>query len=362
MLSRPPSLLSRFLCRIKKTTITLSPICLLFSFFGCIPYLIHIGSEQGRILWHREKIEQLISEKRLEEESLKKLRLIQKVRSYAISKLALNENGGFVYYTMLNRDEIGWNVSASEPLSFTSYTWWFPIAGTVPYKGFFNKDYALKLENELKEKGLDTRVRVIGGYSTLGWFSDPVLSPQLKWEEFRLVGLVFHEMAHATVYLPGDTDLNESYASFVEEKGLEQYYTLTEGPKSQTLEKYRLEKIVRNRAIELLKRYAKNLESIYQSNQTKEEKLSAKQKIISEFKEEILKLKIVSAKKAEEFRKREWNNEDFLGFIRYHSGVKGFESIFQKVNGDFQAFHIEIKKLFELSPEERKNFLVPDES
>jgi len=29
-------------------------------------------------------------------------------------------------------------------------------------------------EQELKKKGLDTRLRITAGYSTLGWFSDPL--------------------------------------------------------------------------------------------------------------------------------------------------------------------------------------------
>ncbi|TGL61261.1 aminopeptidase [Leptospira ognonensis] len=361
MLISPPCSPSLLLCRTKKAFLKLLALCLIFSFLGCIPYLFHVGSEQGRILWHRQKIENIILENKLEEDSLQKLRLITKVREYAISKLALNEKGGFKYFTKLNREAIGWNVSASEPLSFTSYTWWFPIAGTVPYKGFFDKEYAIELENELKNQGLDTRIRVIGGYSTLGWFSDPVLSPQLKWDEHLLVGLVFHEMAHATVYLPGDSDLNESYASFVEEKGVESYYLETEGTKSKSLEKIYKEKESKKQSLFLLKKYARMLDQVYNSNLSSEEKLKSKKEIIHAFKEEILKIGIISEKKTEEFRKREWNNEDFLGFLRYHSGVKGFETIFQNVNRDFKTFHAEIKKLFDLSPEERKSFLTPEE-
>ncbi len=336
----------------------MAPIGLIFTTLGCLPYLYHVGTEQGKIIFHRQKIESVIDEKKLEDVQIEKLKLIKKARQFAISKLALNEKGGFVYFTKLERDAIGWNVSASEPLSFTSYTWWFPIAGTVPYKGYFDKTYAIDLENELKEKGLDTRIRVIGGYSTLGWFSDPVLSPQLKWEDYQLVGLVFHEMSHATVYLPGDSDLNESYASYVEEKGVELFYFETEGPESKNLEKFRKEKIAKQKTIELLKRYAKSLDFVYLSDLTDSQKLSEKKRIISEFKEEVLSLKMISEKKAEEFRKRDWNNEDFLGFLRYHSGVSGFESIFQNVNQNFNLFHIEVKKLFELTPEERKKFLI----
>ncbi|WP_342775514.1 aminopeptidase [Leptospira idonii] len=323
----------------------------------CVPYLFHLGKEQAHILLGREKIEKVLAEKKLEPKFLEKLKLIQEAREYAISKLGLNEKGGFVYYTHLDRDEIGWNVSASQTLAFESYTWWFPIAGTVPYKGYFDKKLAQELETSLKEEGYDTRIRVIGGYSTLGWFSDPVLSPQLSWKEHRLVGLVFHELAHATAYLPGDSDLNESYASFVEEKGMEIYYLEKEGKASKSLEDAKKDKAYRQKTLQLLSRYAKKLESLYASVLGKEEKLNQKRNIISEFKREVIEQNLVPKEKAEEFQKKEWNNEDFLGVLRYHSGENSFEKLFKESGENFPKFHESVRKLFQLSDRERKDFL-----
>jgi predicted aminopeptidase len=80
----------------------------------------------------------------------------------------LNPKGGFEYFTNLDREEVGWNVSASYPLKFESYTWWFPFAGTVPYKGYFDLAKAKDEEKNLIEKGFDTRVRITAAYSTLG--------------------------------------------------------------------------------------------------------------------------------------------------------------------------------------------------
>ncbi|GBF50538.1 putative aminopeptidase [Leptospira ryugenii] len=293
----------------------------------------------------------------VDERTKKKLALIQLAREYAVNKLKLNPDGGFEYYTKLDREEIGWNVSACQALAFESYTWWFPFAGTVPYKGFFSKDLALKEEESLKRLGLDTRVRAFGGYSTLGWFSDPVLSPQLDWEDTKLVGLVFHEMAHATSYLPGDSNLNESYASYVEEKGLERFYKEREGKDSPSLKEILNEKKEKETSIAILKKYAYELDKIYKSQSTDESKLQKKKETIQSFKEEVIRLNIVPAKKIETFRKKEWNNEDFLGVLRYHSGNQTFESLFTQANEDFGIFHSKVKELFSLSAEERKKLL-----
>lgn len=52
----------------------------------------------------------------------------------------------------MDREEIGWHVTACYPLKLESYTWWFPIAGTVPYKGYFDLDKTKEEEKELQKK------------------------------------------------------------------------------------------------------------------------------------------------------------------------------------------------------------------
>ncbi|PJZ85312.1 aminopeptidase [Leptospira harrisiae] len=344
-------------CRIKKILILFVFLLVPIFLSGCLPYLFHLGKEQSSIILGREKIDEILSRQVLDLKTKQKLNLIREARNFAIGELALNEKGGFEYYTKLDREEIGWNVSASEALELKSYTWWFPIAGTVPYKGFFNKEMAISLEKELQAEGYDTRIRAIGGYSTLGWFSDPVLSPQLSWPDHRLVGLVFHEMAHATVYLPGDSTLNESYASYVEEKGIELYYTKKEGEKSIHLEKFKKDKVRREITLTLLKKYAEELKTLYASQLTNEEKQNQKKKILLQFKEEVIQKKLVPEEKSKEFLVREWNNEDFLGALRYHSGEVSFQTLFKKASYNFPMFHEEVKKLFDLPEEKRKQFL-----
>ncbi len=314
-----------------------------------------LGKEQISILRNRQKIEQVLLSPETTALEKEKLSLVQKARIFAIEELKLNEKGGFVYYSKLDRDQIGWNVSASLPLKFESHTWWFPIAGTVPYKGFFDKKSAEECEEELKEKGLDTRIRITGGYSTLGWFSDPIFSPQLNYDNAHLVGLVFHEMAHATVYLPGDSTLNESYASFVEEKGIQQFYHSKSD--EETLEKLKLEKQNKAKTLLLLKKYAVGLNEIYNSSLSTEEKSTAKKRTIDEFKLEAIRLGFVTEELKSKFLNKDWNNEDFLGAFRYNSFESDFEELWLRSNKDFSVFHSLVKDTFSLSPEERDKIL-----
>jgi len=318
----------------------------------------HLALGQSQIILNREKISDVLKS---ESDSLirKKLELIPLAKQFAVMNLALNPNGGYEYFTKLNRNEVGWHVTASYPLKFDSYTWWFPIVGSVPYKGYFDLEKAKEEEKYLIEKGLDTRVRITAGYSTLGWFSDPLLSPQLKLREDELIALVFHEMAHATIYFNGDSKFNESYASFIEDLGTEMYYNSINTDESLSILDKRLKaKLERKIIFNTVKLYGEKLRVLYESNKTDEEKLANKNIIIEDFRTDIIEksiqFKIVDTKS---FKTAKINNETFLSVLRYNSGEEFFNALYQKSNKNINVFQNEVMKLKSLSNEERQNLL-----
>lgn len=329
-------------------------------FQNCIPYLYHVSTEQAKIILNRKEIPRVIESEKEESLTKSKLKLIQTVRDFAVKEIHLNPKGGFEYFTNLDREEVGWNVSASYPLKFESYTWWFPFAGTVPYKGYFDLAKAKDEEKSLIEKGFDTRVRITAAYSTLGWFSDPVLSPQLRMTEDELVSLVIHEMSHATVYFPGDSNFNESYASFVEEEGTELFYRAHNSDKAEeVLLKRKKAKLQSDIIISKVKETAFKLKAMYEREDlTDTEKLEQKKRIIEEYRNEILaNADKFSNFNPEKFKKTPLNNENFIGILRYHSGSKLFQDKFKEVGRDFKKFHVEMEKLKQLSVEERSEML-----
>jgi predicted aminopeptidase len=335
-------------------------VCLIFVNINCISYLYHVSSEQIKTVLNRKLISEIIQSEKNDEAKKKKLALIEKVREFAIQEIKLNADGGFRYYSELPREEVGWNVSASYPLKFESYTWWFPFAGRVPYKGYFNLEKAKEEEKQLIEKGFDTRVRITAGYSTLGWFSDPVFSPQLRMSEEDLVSLVIHELTHATVYFPGESNFNESYASFVEEIGTEKFYQKYDSEKTKSiLEKRNKRRAESNFIISEVKKTAEKLKIVYANeNLSDTEKISMKGKIIEEYKQSIIESKAKFEKfDIEKFKLQKMNNENFIGILRYHSGVKFFKETFAKLDGDFSKFHIEIQKVKNLTKEDREKLL-----
>ena len=82
---------------------------------------------------------------------------------------------------------------------FKPHLWWFPIIGHVPYKGFFVEADAKKEQEYLNAKGLDTIKGKVSGYSTLGYFSDPVWPSMLGLGDDDLIELI--TMTYSSNYI-----------------------------------------------------------------------------------------------------------------------------------------------------------------
>ena len=65
----------------------------------------------------------------------------------------------------------------------------------------------------LRLRGDDAAVGGVAAYSTLGHFKDPVLNTMLGWSDAQLAATLFHELAHQVVYVPGDSEFNEAFAT-----------------------------------------------------------------------------------------------------------------------------------------------------
>ena len=149
-----------------------------------------------------------------------RLQTARRMREFAISHLALPSNASYTRYANLRRDYAVWNVVAAPVDSLDLHRWCFPIAGCVGYRGYFSPEDAHEEAARLAAQGWEVSTYGVPAYSTLGWLNwlggDPLLNTFLDWPEGDFAGLLFHELAHQLVYVPGDTSFNESFATTVE--------------------------------------------------------------------------------------------------------------------------------------------------
>ena len=189
---------------------------------GC--YLSRAGWEEAKILGRRQPIAKLVGDSSLDATTRAKLRLVLEARDYARYTLGLNVGESFTTYSPLERDTLVLLVSAAHRDRLEEYTWWFPIVGRVPYKGFFDFEAARSLADRLRRDGLDVYIRPASAFSTLGWFNDPLLSTTLRADSLELVNTVIHEVTHNSYYGAGQAAFNESFANFVGARGAEAFF------------------------------------------------------------------------------------------------------------------------------------------
>ena len=188
-------------------------------------YLVRAGWEEAKILRGRRPIAALVREGAGVRPAVRaKLALVLDARRFAADSIGLEVGESFTQYTQLERDTLVLVLSGAYRDRLATYSWWFPVVGRVPYKGYFDYEAARGAARRLRDRGFDVTLRPAAAFSTLGWFNDPLLSTTLALDSVGLANTVIHEVTHSTFYAPGQAVFNESFANFVGARGAEWFF------------------------------------------------------------------------------------------------------------------------------------------
>jgi len=187
-------------------------------------YLSRGAWEEAKILSRRQPISELVRDPETSPEVAAKLKVVLAARQYAKDSLKLRTKDSFTTYSRLDHDTLVLLVSAAYRDTLKPYTWWFPIVGRVPYKGYFDFAAARREAKSLAADGFDVYVRPSDAFSTLGFFNDPLLNTTLRGDSLSLANTVIHELTHNTFYASGQAPFNESFAMFVGARGAAAFF------------------------------------------------------------------------------------------------------------------------------------------
>lgn len=187
----------------------------LFGLTGCQSVRFYHQASRGQleVLRRQVPVKTLLSAPDVDPALKMQLSKIQELREFAGEFLKMPSSGYYEKYADLGRSHVVWNVFAAGEFSIEAKTWWYPLVGRLKYQGYFRKEMASQYAEALRGHGLDVHVGPVSAYSTLGWFRDPILNTWAAFEETRLAELVFHELAHRRLFIRGDTDFNEAFAT-----------------------------------------------------------------------------------------------------------------------------------------------------
>jgi len=310
-----------------------------------------IGGEL-HILTHQQPIKQLLADTNTSESLKHKFEVVLEVREFARTNLHLPADDSYLKYVDLHREFAVWNVNAAPPLSLEPKRWWYPFVGRASYRGYFAKDAATKYGQQLKKKGFDVYVSAVDTYSTLGWFHDPVLNTFIVEPDADLAEILFHELSHQRIFISGDTDFNEAFATAVGEEGVRRW--LQRDP--AVYQKFMLEREQEGDFVKLILAGRDQLEAVYKdSTLTDAVKLERKAQIIADMrnKHEQLKAKWGGKSYYNRWFSTEINNAKLNTISAYYTLVPAFSALLKANGGDMERFYSAVEKLGKMPKKQR---------
>lgn len=329
------------------------------SLSGCstISFYWQALNGQAEILNKSRPIESVIQDRATQSELKQRLTKLLAIRDYASKELKLPDNKSYRSYADLKRPFVIWNVFATSEFSTELTQWCFPIAGCVNYRGYFSKENAETFAKSLSKEMTDAFVGGVPAYSTLGYFNDPILNTFIHYPEVELVRLLFHELAHQVVYAQDDSMFNESFATAVEEAGIDRWLESQAGRGLSG--DWQAAQSRRADFQKLVLKYQERLKSLYATEISNEAKRFAKQQTFRDLRDEYQSLKNSWGGFAgyDRWFGQELNNARLASIAIYNELVPAFRKLLEKEQGDFARFYEVAKRVAKMEKVSRTEYL-----
>lgn len=275
-----------------------------------------------------------------DEQDKRFVELVTDIRRFAVTELGLRETKNYTKYVDIDRDFLAAVVSASAKDSFRRYEWRFPIVGSVPYKGFFIVKDAQKEAAKLQKKDLDVWIRGVDAFSTLGWFRDPLYSFMRDYTPDRMAELLIHELVHATIFIKDNMQFNEEIAEFIGGEGARLYIKERYGGDGAEMKRIADSEADNAAYVAFIQGLIAELDAVYKSGISREQKLEQKDLIIKSAKESFdreYESRFIS-ENYRGFPKININNAYLELYRLYYSGGGRLRELYNKTGGDIRAF------------------------
>lgn len=256
---------------------------------GCAPFMLSscwYGKQAGYFLAERMRsvpVATLADSKDASPELRTFLARVESIRQFAIGIAGLKPTRNYTRYVTMDRNYVADVVSACASDSFDRYLWHYPLLGALPYKGFYEKADAEHERDRLKAAGFDVIVRQVDAFSSLGFFSDPLYSFMVDYDEDVIADMIIHESAHATLFIKGADQFNEEFATFVGRVGADLYIEQRYGKDSPEFRRRQDRRHDGDAFVAFLKETARQLDGVYRdATRSSSEKRDMKARIIND--------------------------------------------------------------------------------
>jgi len=317
----------------------------LMALAGCGPYglfewnyVISAGGGHLGVLALAVPIDQGLEDPTLTDEQRDKLAVVIAARDYAGQVIGLNVGDNYQTFVNLHGEPLAWNLSASPKDAIEAYMWDLPIVGTISYLGFFTLDEATAERDRLVAEQYDTLIYEVDAYSTLGILPDPVTTALLKRPVYGLADTIFHELTHATVYSGRNTVFDESVAVFVARTATRAFLDDRYGPDSDMVREARDNYEDTDRFNAFLADLRRQLEQLYSSDLSREEKIAAREPIFDAARQRVgdeLLPQMHHPELYEQYTEFNFNNAFILVNARYNTDLDLFAAVYEQAGRDW---------------------------